>query len=406
MYQLLVCSVDELWLKGRNRPLYVRGLLKHLNKILKMYHKEPIFFRNDSQRLTFSSETSFAHETLMAMLKVPGLAGISPAIEMELDFDALKKLVQKEMESELQKYAEEKVTFKVVTKRINRKFPMGSMEIERELGAHLLQSFSKLKVDVHKPQIKVDVRILEKRILVSLRYHKGIGGLPIGLSGHGITMLSGGFDSPVASFLMAKRGMHQTLVFFHAAPFVGDEVVKKIKKLSSLLAGYFRDVHLYVIPFGNVQRKISEVCKEEYRTILFRKEMVKIAELLASKINGDAIITGDSLGQVSSQTIYNMSLLDKACDIPILRPLIGLNKLEIIRIAEEIGTHDISLLPHDDACALFAPENPIINPEVSYWNSINEKIDLMDIRGAALKNAAVFHVNPKGELFAQENRLF
>ncbi len=406
MYQLLVCSVDELWLKGRNRSLYFRSLIKHLDKVIKAYHQAPVRLKNDSQRLTYSSAKPFSHETLLALLKVPGLAGIYPSIEVPLEFEEAKKLIQDEMQRALLDYSEETVTFKVITKRINRHYPMKSMEIEREVGAHLLRNFSRLKVDVKKPTIKVDVRVLETRMLVSLKFHRGVGGLPVGSAGHGVTLLSGGFDSPVASFLMAKRGLRQSFVFFHAYPYVGLEVVEKIKKLTQALVPFQRQTHLYIVPFGEIQKKISEVCREEYRTILFRQEMMKISELLASKIKGECLVTGDALAQVSSQTLVNMSLMDKAVDIPILRPLIGFNKLETLRLATEIGTHDISLIPHDDACALFAPENPIINPDKEYWAKLASQVDWSQEREEALRKATVFNVLLNGEIYLEDNRLF
>ena len=407
MYKMLICSVDELWLKGRNRTLYMRTLLKHIDRVLRTYHGRNFFVKNDSQRLTYTSEKLFSHETLEALLKIPGLAGIYPSFETPLDIDELKKIVALEMAEELKLHsADGPVTFKVVAKRINRSFPMPSMELERELGAHLLRSFSKLKVDVKKPTLKIDVRIVERRILAALRFYRGVGGLPVGSAGHGVTLLSGGFDSPVASYLMAKRGLRQTFVFFHAYPFVGNEVLEKIKALTKVLGQFHKQSHLYIVPFGNIQRKISEVCREEYRTILFRQEMVKISELLAKEIKGDCLVTGDALAQVSSQTLANMHLMDKAVDMMIIRPLIGFNKLEVLKIATDIKTHDISLIPHDDACALFAPENPIINPDKNYWDTINEKFEWNQERIDALKSATVFNVLCNGELILEDNRLF
>lgn len=407
MYKMLICSVDELWLKGRNRKIYLRALLKHIDKVLRVIHGKNFTVKNDSQRLTYSSDNLFSHETLEALLKIPGLAGIYPSFETPLDLDELKKSVELEMMNELEQASSSgQVTFKVVCKRINRSFLTPSMEVERELGAHLLSKFPRLKVDVKKPELKIDVRVVENRILVALRFFRGVGGLPVGTAGHGIVMLSGGFDSPVASYLMAKRGLRQTFIFFHAYPFVGHEVVEKIKALTATLGKYHRQCHLYIVPFGNMQRKISEVCREEYRTILFRQEMVKISAMLATLIKGDCLVTGDALAQVSSQTLANMHLMDKSIDLMILRPLIGFNKLEVLKLATEIKTHDISIIPHDDACALFAPENPIINPDLSYWEKLNQDFDWEVERKSALKDATVFNVLCSGEIIPEDNGLF
>jgi tRNA uracil 4-sulfurtransferase len=241
---------------------------------------------------------------------------------------------------------------------------------------------------------------LKNNIYVATRKLMGMGGLPVGTGGHMVSLISGGFDSPAASYLMAKRGCRQTFIFFYAYPFVGEEVKDKILKLVQILGQYQRHSRLYIIKFGEVQDVISKHCKEDYRTLLFRKAMIRSAALLAGKLKADGLVTGDSLGQVSSQTVWNISVVDNITRLPIFRPLIGFNKVEIIGMSKKIGTHDISVIPHDDACSLFAPKHPVIRPNLKYLERFDKEVDLDEYLMKCLKEAEVFDISLKGELTA------
>ncbi len=368
MYNTLVINVDELWLKGKNRPLYYRAIKGHIKYILKREVKEAFELNNQGQRLVASFEQSIEENLLETLLKIPGIHSIYPAMQVESDINLIVEACSKEVEQ----LDGSPVSFKIQTKRSNKKFPMNSMEISREVGHLLLEKHSHLKVDVHHPQLLIDVKILANGSYISSKKYLGIGGLPVGMSGHLITLLSAGFDSPVASYLMSKRGCKQTFIFFYAYPFVGDEVKEKIVDLYKVLSQYQIDAKLYIIPFGDVQSEISKGCKVEYRTLLFRYYMLASASLLAQKLGADALLTGDSLGQVSSQTIGNISLLDSLSSYSVFRPLLGHNKVEIIDLARTVGTHDISVIPHDDACSLFAPKHPVIKPDKLYLKKFVE----------------------------------
>lgn len=391
----LLIQVDELWLKGGNRPKYLKALKNHLKDLFKAYGY-PSKFENSNQRLLVSFEKELSEELIEGILKIPGIYSILPSSLMPKDneLSAIWEAIDKEVES-----WGEGVTFKVEGARSDKQFPKNSMEIERMVGSYVLKKYDgKLKVDVHKPDFRLDVKILRDGISISSKKLLGVGGLPWGTSGHLITMLSGGFDSPVASYLMAQRGCKQSFIFFYAYPFVGDEVKEKIKDLCKVLGQFQAFSKLYVVPFGDVQKEVSGICKEEYRTILFRKMMVETSNLLAFRVRASAILTGDALGQVSSQTIGNISLIDRASKLPIFRPLLGLNKRDIIKIAEDIGTHDISVIPHDDACSLFAPKHPVIKPDKFYWHRFEEENDLTPLLTKALDNAEVYEINVRGEL--------
>jgi thiamine biosynthesis protein ThiI len=402
MYNNFVISADELWLKGRNRNLYLRAVLKHISAIVKNYHPASFSQKILSQRIFYNSDIPFSEEVLDAILKVPGIASLSPCrVIKRSEGDDLENMYE-EIIKEVIFFKTESKTFRATVRKNDKSITLSSPIISREIGHRILEAYPLAKVDIKTPEIVVDVRILDNEISISSNTRRGIGGLPWGSTGTAVTMLSGGFDSPVASFMMAKRGIRQSFVFFHAYPFVGPEVLDKIKSLSSVLAKYQRQSHLYIIPFGNIQNLIAKNCREEYRTMFFRRFMVEITNMLCDRIKADAIITGDSVGQVSSQSMGNLLLIGKTSRRLIMRPLIGFNKQEVMDLGEVIGTHPISILPHDDACSLFASKNPIIKPNLDYWNNWNPEIDLSSELTRAVDNAETYSINLKGELFKKD----
>jgi len=394
MYHDIVINVDELFLKGKNRPMYFRALRGHIRELLEAYHKEPFTCVNEEQRIVARSESPFSEETILRFLNVPGVHSIVPARRLAVDFQQIFPTIKEE----LQRLEGLPPTFKVVTRRSYKGFPMNSMEICKEIGTLVLKDFPRLTVDVKNPLLVIEIRILANNIYVSTRKLLGVGGLPVGTSGHLVSLLSGGFDSPVASFLMFKRGCRQTFIFFYAYPFVGGEVKDKVVKLVQILGRYQRDSRLYIVPFGKVQDLIAKNCHEDYRTLLFRKAMLQCSTLLARKIKARALLTGDALGQVSSQTIGNIAVLDRVSTLPIFRPLLGYNKIEIIDLAKKIGTHDISVIPHDDACSLFAPRHPVIKPSTSYLEKFAAKVQLEEPLQQCLQEAEVYDISLTGGL--------
>lgn len=402
MYSNLVISFDELWLKGKNRIIYMRAAMAHINAIFKNYHEDKFSYRIQSERLYYTSKTFFSEELINALTLVPGLAYISPCKILDRLPDENLENVYEEILSELKSFESRSVVFRALVRRVDKSFSQSSVAVGREVGHRILEKYPLAKVDLKKAEMVVDVRILPKHVSISTESRKGVGGLPWGTTGSAVTMLSGGFDSPVASYLMAKRGVKQAFVFFHAYPFVGREVVAKIKSLTSLLARYQRQSHLYIVPFGDIQNFISKECRQEYRTLIFRRYMVEISNMICARINADAVITGDCIGQVSSQTMPNLHLMNKVSERMILRPLVGFNKQEIIDLANEIGTHDISIIPHDDACALFAPKNPIIIPNLDYWNTWDSDLDITPELKSAVEKTEAYSINLKGEIFKKD----
>ncbi len=394
MYNIIVMNVDELWLKGKNRPVYFKAIRRHIRELLRAYHPENFTCSSEEQRIVARSESPFSEACIGALLNVPGIHSVAPARRIPVAYDAIMPAVT----AELNALGTLPATFKVHTKRSFKGFPMNSMAVSAQLGGLVLAEFPQLKVDVNFPQMVIEVRIMEHNIYISSRKMKAIGGLPAGTSGHVLSLLSGGFDSPVASYLLAKRGCRLSFAFFYAYPFVGDEVKDKIMKLVSVLGQFQRHCKLYIIPFGEIQNLISKQCKLEYRTVLFRKAMLECANLLAQKIRAEALVTGDSLGQVSSQTIGNIAALDSFSAKPIFRPLLGFNKIEIIDLAKKIGTHDISVIPHDDACSLFAPKHPIIRPDTRYLEEFDRELPLAPHLDKCITDAEVYNVSLTGQL--------
>lgn len=363
-YKTLVINVDELWLKGRNRPKYYSMIINNIRKVITNTLSNPFTYKKENQRIVVESEFFFPMALFDRVRKIPGVNSIIPSIKLDKDLD----VVINEAIQLIKSFHVMPKTFKVVTKRIDKSYPKNSMDISKDVGHFLLEAISALKVDVHSPELTIDLRIYENCIYLSYQKFEGIGGLPIGSSGHLVTLLSGGFDSPVASYLMSKRGCSQTFAFFYAYPFVGESVKDKIIEIAKVLSHYQHGGTLYIIPFGEIQKLISQNCKEDYRTLFFRKYMLECAGLLAKMVEADGLLTGDSLGQVSSQTMGNLVALDKFIEQSIFRPLIGMNKSEIIKLSKEVGTHDISIIPHDDACSLFAPQYPVTVPSMKYLN--------------------------------------
>lgn len=397
MYNTLVINIDELWLKGKNRPLYFKAMRKHINDTIGAYHNAEFTCKNEEQRFVAKSDSDFSSEAIEALLRVPGIHTLMPARRIdEVFYDAIFPVVKQELErmDNLSSFA----TFKVETRRSYKEFPMTSMEVSQQMGGLVLEAFPELKVDVKTPQLVIEIRILQKNIYVSTRKMMGVGGLPVGTSGHIVSLISGGFDSPVASYLMSKRGCRQTFIFFYAYPFVGDEVKDKILKLMEVLGQYQRNCRLYVVPFGDVQNVISKNCHPDYRTVFFRKAMVQCAGKLAKRVKAEALLTGDVLGQVSSQTIGNIAVVEKTAPLPIFRPLVGFNKIEIIDLAKKIGTHDISVIPHDDACSLFAPKHPVIKPDRHVVEKFDNQVSLDEELEKGLTEAEVYEVSFTGKL--------
>lgn len=396
-YHSIMINVDELWLKGKNRPFYYQALRRHIVTLVKNYHWHPYKLINETQRFVVSSEEFFSADFIKALTRIPGIKNIVPSKKVSSDLSVIYQTCLDEIKRINLSVTDIK-TFKVETYRIDKNFATPSMIVSREVGAIILRSGTPLSVDVHNPDLQIEIRIMCKNSYVSAFKIPGTGGLPFATNGKVLSLLSGGIDSPVSSFMMMKRGCDVNLCFFFAYPFVGEAVKEKILKLAAKLGVYQRRTNLYVVNFGHIQEKLSKNCLPEYRTLFFKRYMLNIASRIADEINASALITGDSLGQVSSQTLANMSYLDLESPKMILKPLVGLNKSEIIKIAKDVGTFEISIEPQDDACALFSVKHPVLVPREDYCKKFDSENTFEDEILLAVKNKTHFVVTARGEV--------
>lgn len=355
MRKVLLLKFGELFLKGRNKKDFENLLMQNIRKKLQGCNYQ---LSATLGRLIVSDYEEFEEDNIIdSLTKVFGLIAVSRATEIETSYQNIVEFVKNIV---LPKDS----TFRVSVKRADKKFPVPSMQLERELGAIVLEN-NEVKVDLHEPQtdIKVEIRFNDKTYI----YHKDVkcvGGLPLGSAGKGILLLSGGIDSPVAGFLMAKRGLKLEAVHFHSYPYTSQQAKEKVISLAKQLCEYCDDIKLHIVSFTKIQEQIHMNCDSEYMITIMRRIMMRIAQGIAEKNECGAIVTGESLGQVASQTMQSMTVTGSVVDIPVFRPVIAFDKEEIIDVALKIGTFETSVLPYEDCCTVFLPKNPVIRPTI------------------------------------------
>ena len=365
-------SYGELSLKGKNRGQFERMLRNRIHKSLNGYNHELV---DDLSKLYVMVDNNDVDEVIEKLKKIFGVVGLNPSARIGSEDEEIKAKVL-----EVANYAYEQGarTFKIAVNRSNKGFEKKSMDYARELGAHVLinSSFEKVQMKDSDVQINVDIR---KNVYVYTERIKTYGGLPIGSTGKGLVLLSGGIDSPVASFMMAKRGMRINFVTFHSFPFTSRQALEKIKELTDILSIYTGKTRLYSMNILKIQEAINSKTKKELATILTRRVMMRLAERLSETMNYQALITGESLGQVASQTMGGLTCTNASMErLPVFRPLIGMDKTEIIDIAKEIGTYEKSIEPFEDSCVIFAPKHPVTNPKLEDVLAEEAKIENYD----------------------------
>ena len=353
MRELLLVRFGEIFLKGLNRPYFLRELVKRIRYAVKDIHGH--VWLHDGR--IFVSEFDDMEACIRKVTKVFGVHSVCPAVELPRDdFDAIAAEAVKMM-------AGVSGTFKVIARRSDKTYPMDSMQIARELGARVLSSNPGLSVDVHKPEHPLYVEIRDVCYLYS-RVVMAVGGMPVGTNGRATLLLSGGIDSPVAGWMIAKRGVQIDAVHYHSYPYTSDRAREKVLDLARILSESCCGVRVHVVPFTKIQMEIHEKCPEEYTTLIMRRYMMRIAERIAKREGSSALITGESIGQVASQTMDALGVTDSTVTMPVFRPLIGFDKSEIIEIAEKIGTFETSSLPYEDCCTVFTPKHPATHPKM------------------------------------------
>ena len=373
MRELLLVRFGEIFLKGLNRPYFMRELIKKIKHAVKDVDGK--VWQNDSR--VFVSDFTDMEEAIRRVTKVFGVHSVAPAIEMEKDdFDAICNQGIAMMQGV-------KGTFKVEARRSDKRYPMDSMAIGREMGHRILRANPDLSVDVHHPEHTLIVEIRDHAYLYN-RVVPAVGGMPVGTNGKATLLLSGGIDSPVAGWMIAKRGVQISAVHFHSYPYTSDRALEKVLTLARILSESCCGIRVHVVPFTKIQMEIHEKCPEEYSTLIMRRFMMRIAERVARQEDAEALITGESIGQVASQTMQALNTTDSVVNMPIFRPVIGFDKVEIIEVAKKIGTMETSSLPYEDCCTVFTPRHPATHPKM-------EKIELSETKldGEALIEEAM-----------------
>lgn len=377
MYKAFLIKYGEIGTKGKNRYLFEDALCRQIRRSLKKVDGT-FTVTKEQGRIYVDTEGEFDYEgAVEALKKVFGILWICPMLQIEDNgFDDLACKVNEYLKNV---YGNEKKTFKVDARRARKKYPKNSMEINMDLGEKILDAYpEQFMVDVHKPDFYLNVEIRNKINIYSERI-PGPGGMPVGTNEKATLLLSGGIDSPVAGYMIAKRGVIIDAVYFHAPPYTSDRAKQKVVDLAKLVADYSGPINLHVVNFTDIQLYIYEQCPHDELTIIMRRYMMKIAEYFALKEDSLGLITGESIGQVASQTMQSLAVTNEVCTLPVLRPLVGMDKQEIINISEKIGTYETSILPFEDCCTIFVAKHPVTKPNLKQIKKselkLNEKID-------------------------------
>lgn len=377
MYKAFLIKYGEIGTKGKNRYLFEDALCRQIRRSLKKVDGT-FTVTKEQGRIYVDTEGEFDYEgAVEALKKVFGILWICPMLQIEDNgFDDLACKVNEYLKNV---YGNEKKTFKVDARRARKNYPKKSMEINMDLGEKILDAYpEQFMVDVHKPDFYLNVEIRNKINIYSERI-PGPGGMPVGTNGKATLLLSGGIDSPVAGYMIAKRGVIIDAVYFHAPPYTSDRAKQKVVDLAKLVADYSGPINLHVVNFTDIQLYIYEQCPHDELTIIMRRYMMKIAEYFALKEDSLGLITGESIGQVASQTMQSLAVTNEVCTLPVLRPLVGMDKQEIINISEKIGTYETSILPFEDCCTIFVAKHPVTKPNLKQIKKselkLNEKID-------------------------------
>ena len=389
MKEIILIKNGELALKGLNRSNFEDALIKNMRRRLKNLGdftirkaQSTIYFEPQSEDFDFE-------EALSRMSRVFGIAAFSRACVCEKSIEDILSKAVVYLKGDLENIK----TFKVEAKRADKHFPLTSPEICRELGGTLLSAYPHLKVDVHNPDLIVNVEIRDFAAYVRGEQIPGAGGLPVGTAGTASILISGGIDSPVAAWTMAKRGLRLNAIHFASPPYTSARAEMKVRKLLSKVAAYSGTINLAIVPFTEIQDEIAENCPEDYFTLIMRRMMMRISERLSRKEGSLALITGESLGQVASQTLPALVTTDSVVNMPVLRPLIGMDKEEIIRISRNIDTFETSILPYEDCCTVFTPKHPKTRPTLELCEDAEKNLKIEELIEKAIKNTEYSYID-------------
>lgn len=376
MFTSFLIKYAEIGVKGKNRYLFEDALVRQIKHALKKCDGDFQVHKTDG-RIYVDAVSDFDYEEAVDSLqKVFGISGICPVVCVEDEgFEKLGERVVRYLD---EVYPDKHMTFKVSARRARKNYPYDSMEINTEMGSIILDAYPEMSVDVHNPEMMLHIEIRDK-IYIYSKIIPGPGGMPVGTGGKAMLLLSGGIDSPVAGYMIAKRGVKIDAVYFHAPPYTSERAKQKVIDLAKKVARYTGPIYLHIINFTDIQLYIYDKCPHDELTIIMRRYMMRIAEHLAKESDCLGLITGESIGQVASQTMHSLMATNEVCTLPVYRPLIGFDKMEIVALSEQIDTYETSILPYEDCCTIFVAKHPVTKPNVKIINrheqNLREKID-------------------------------
>lgn len=389
--KLYIVRCGEVALKGMNKPYFERILLERVRNAIDCYEDAEARWI-DGLMFVRVPDTVPEDDVIARCVRVFGVASVSPAVEAPKDIDEIGRIAADFMMDIIEN--EDIHTFKIKGKRADKSFAIESPEIGRIVGAIVLKRCKVLGVNVHNPDVTLTVDVRREGAYIFRDKIRGFGGLPLGTNGKGLILMSGGIDSPVAAFMMAKRGMSIEAVHFHSYPYTSQRAQKKVEDLVKVLAGYMGTVRMHVINLLPIQEQIVQNCPEDETTLLVRRFMMRIAEQIADKNHDMMLITGEDLGQVASQTAEALVVTDSVVTMPVMRPLIAMDKVDIMDKAREIGTYDISIQPYEDCCTVFLPKHPVTKPKLERIEKSESALDVQALVDAAVQSEEVIEIRP------------
>ncbi len=386
MYNIVIARYGEIGIKGQNRYLFEDKLVRNIRNALKEIGRLKVY--KGHGRIYINIGDHDYESVIEEARKVFGIVSLSPAVKLENDYEKLKAVCVDLMKEKLE--FDEVESFKVECRRGDKSFKLTSPEMCRDVGGYVLSHFAnEIKVDVHNPEMRLEAEMREDCAIAYIDRVDGYGGLPLGTNGKAMALLSGGIDSPVATWMVAKRGVEIEVIHYHSYPFTSERAKEKVEDLAKILSKYCGKIRMHSVNILPIQKEINSNCKEDEMTIISRRFMMKIAERVALSRNCNALVTGESIGQVASQTIQGLTVTNAAVEMPVFRPLIAMDKTEIVTVAQKIGTYETSIIPEEDCCTVFLPKHPVTKPRLEKIMQSEEKLDIEKLIEEAIENMQV-----------------
>jgi thiamine biosynthesis protein ThiI len=390
MQEMILCKLGEVVLKGLNRRSFEMKLMSNIRRRTGRYGKFKIYSRQSTIYVEPMEESCDLAGAYAACRQVFGIIAITRALPCEKTKEAIAETAKQYLGDALRAAK----SFKVESKRADKTFPLGSIQLSQWVGGALHDAFPHLKVDVHHPELTVYLEVREDAAYVHAPAESAAGGLPIGMGGNAVSLLSGGIDSPVSSYMMAKRGCKLDMIHFASPPYTSEMAREKVLRLAQELTAWCGRLNVFIIPFTEIQEQIRRNCPEDHYTLIMRRFMMRLADMLARELRCKALVTGENLGQVASQTMDALRVTGDVTDLPILRPLIGMDKEEIVRLARHIGTFETSILPYEDCCTVFTPRHPKTKPNVEEVREMEQALDVEGLCRRAMEQREMVKIRP------------